>query len=82
MTVTATVESESIKEQVRSVTDEDIVSLRARNGWVKLPGFISRDLAGRLQQGIEAVISVRQGRVTHDHLEVPMSRPSRTASRA
>jgi ectoine hydroxylase-related dioxygenase (phytanoyl-CoA dioxygenase family) len=62
VTVTSTIGE--ITEHVRSVTADEI-SFYRENGWVKLEKLISREMADRLHRGIEAVIDVRQGQVTH-----------------
>lgn len=58
----------SLASNIRSATDEEVRFFR-ENGWVKMDGLMSRELAEELCQHITQVAEFRGGRTTHEEIE-------------
>lgn len=66
--LTAARHDEEIDDQVRQVTAEEGQFFR-ENGWVKLDGLVTAELAETLRGHIVEVAKAREGRTTHEPVE-------------
>lgn len=62
--------SQNVAEQVdmRAVTDEE-AAFYQENGWVKLEGLISPELAGQMLAQVESEVSTAEAEIVHGHVE-------------
>src|SRR5690349_24826873 len=62
----ATITGAEIDRHVREVTDEEVSFFR-ENGWVYLPGLISRQIAGDLLAHLKRLYGVEYDELPRDH---------------
>lgn len=68
MTDVANVKDQEFADDVRQVSPEEVQFFR-ENGWVKLDGLMSSDLAEKLRHQIVEVAAGRGGRTTHEPVD-------------
>jgi Phytanoyl-CoA dioxygenase (PhyH) len=62
----STTTDSSVEEQIRDVTDTEVQEYRTQ-GWVELPGLMSRELATEMLDRIQAVTDLPYNELTENH---------------